>query len=207
MRIARLALVTAVVGCSGGGTSPVPPPPPPPPPVFTSVSVTPPAPTIQPGTNVQLTATPLDQNGHAMAGLPAAVWASDTSATVSVDANGLATAHVLGGPVNITGTITSGAIVHAGNSAVTVANIPNQADVTATTGLQFVPDSVDISANGSVTWTFQSVTHNVHFSPVAGAPGDIGNTANAAVGRAFTTPGVFHYTCTIHGMQGVVVVH
>ena len=84
---------------------------------------------------------------------------------------------------------------------------PAAATVTATSGLAFSPSSVSIAPGGKVTFTVQSVQHNVTFSATTGAPADIGNTANASVDRTFATAGTFAYHCTIHpGMTGTVIV-
>jgi plastocyanin len=79
--------------------------------------------------------------------------------------------------------------------------------VTATTSSQFVPSQVTIADEGQVTWTFQSVTHNVKFGGTAGAPADIGNSTSVSVSRTFSTPGEYDYLCDLHpGMNGTVVV-
>jgi plastocyanin len=52
------------------------------------------------------------------------------------------------------------------------------------------------------------VAHNVFFDAATGAPADIGGTnANVAVTRAFSTAGIYRYSCHIHpGMAGTIVV-
>jgi plastocyanin len=67
------------------------------------------------------------------------------------------------------------------------------------------PDTVAVGA--AVTYAFGSVTHNVHFAAVANAPDSIPATFNTTVVRTFTTPGTYMYTCLIHNISGVVVVH
>jgi plastocyanin len=67
---------------------------------------------------------------------------------------------------------------------------------------------VDISATGTVTWSFGQLAHNVTFGAQAGAPQNIGDSVNSDVPRTFNTTGTFGYNCTIHpGMSGTVVVH
>jgi plastocyanin len=57
-----------------------------------------------------------------------------------------------------------------------------------------------------VTYSFGSVTHNVHFDAVANAPDSIPASMNTSIGRTFTTAGTYNYHCTIHNFAGVVVV-
>lgn len=71
----------------------------------------------------------------------------------------------------------------------------------------FNPASETIPVNDSIFYKFGGVTHNVTFTPKAGAPENIGDTENATVKRAFKTAGTFDYRCTIHaGMNGKIVV-
>lgn len=80
--------------------------------------------------------------------------------------------------------------------------------VDATPSLAFTPASLIVHAGDAVNFVFGNVAHNVVFSTQAGAPADIGgNNAQVSVSRTFATPGVYHYTCTIHpGMAGTVTV-
>jgi plastocyanin len=73
----------------------------------------------------------------------------------------------------------------------------------------FDPGQVDITAGGTVTWRFGTVTHNVTFNgTAAGTPANVDNTTSANQARTFTTAGSFPYHCTLHaGMNGTVVVH
>lgn len=76
-----------------------------------------------------------------------------------------------------------------------------------TGGSSFNPATETIPVNDSIFYRFGGVTHNVTFVPRAGAPDNIGDTANATVKRAFKTVGTFDYRCTIHlGMDGTIVV-
>ena len=207
-----MLLATIVVGCGGGGGSTNPPPPP----VFTSLQVSPDTATLvgAPGTTTQLSATPLDQNGHAISGLGSATWQSSDETIATVNASGLVTSVALGGPVTITASLTSGGVTKSGTSGVTVADIPMTASVTATTGQAFTPSTVNIKAGGSVTWVFQALAHTVTFNTPAppGTPADAGTVsspyANTSISRTFSTAGTFAYHCSIHpGMTGTVVVH
>lgn len=88
----------------------------------------------------------------------------------------------------------------AGTPAAPAAN-----EIIATTGSTFNPTSLTVAKGTTVTFTFQSVEHNVVFDAVAGAPAGIGSTASSAVQRVFATAGAFGFQCTIHGgMRGTV---
>lgn len=198
------------VGCGGGGGSTVTPPPPA---VFTSLQVQPDTQTIfgAPGTQTQMSATPLDQNGHAMTGLGAATWSSSDESIATVNGSGLVTSVALGGPVTISASLTSGGVTKNGSGTVSVADFRTADTVTATTGQQFTPADVTIKAGGTVTWVFQSLAHTVTFNQPApaGTPADLGTVAspysNTKISRTFTTAGTFSYHCSIHpGMTGVV---
>lgn len=85
---------------------------------------------------------------------------------------------------------------------------PSANEVIATTSSTFNPTSLTVAKGTSVTFTFQSVEHNVVFDAVTGAPAGIGNTASSAVQRVFANAGTFGFQCTIHGgMRGSVAVN
>jgi plastocyanin len=72
---------------------------------------------------------------------------------------------------------------------------------------------VTINAGDTVRWHFSVASdglgHNVIFNPrPAGTPTDIAaETRSGSDFRVFSTPGTFHYVCTLHGsMTGDVVV-
>jgi plastocyanin len=69
----------------------------------------------------------------------------------------------------------------------------------------FSPSTVQVSANGAVTWQWNSagVEHNVTFQTTPNS----GNLTSGSFSRTFTAVGSFPYACTIHaaeGMTGVV---
>jgi plastocyanin len=79
--------------------------------------------------------------------------------------------------------------------------------VIARTGNNFDPPSLTVTVGTTVSFTFESVGHNVTFNAVNGRPADIPTTAGATVTRTFSTAGTFGYQCTIHGgMTGTIVV-
>ncbi|MBI3567367.1 MAG: cupredoxin domain-containing protein [Gemmatimonadetes bacterium] len=92
---------------------------------------------------------------------------------------------------------------YGGGTTTTAANT-----VIASAGNAFNPNSLTVAKGTDVTFTFESVTHNVTFDNVAGKPADIGNTSGTSVTRNFATAGTFGYQCTLHsGMRGTIVVN
>lgn len=68
----------------------------------------------------------------------------------------------------------------------------------------FSPRSISIRAGDRVTWTNDSITqHNVTFSSF-GSPTYM--DPGTRYGHTFASPGTYHYTCTLHGFSGTVVV-
>lgn len=80
--------------------------------------------------------------------------------------------------------------------------------VQATPAIAFQPQRVAVRVNGTITWEFGAVPHNVAFAVTAGRPADIpGLNTSTSIARTFTAPGTFPYECTLHpGMRGTVVV-
>jgi plastocyanin len=186
--------------CGGGGGSDITP-------VQTvaSVSVTGTGTSLAVGSTMQLTAVPKDANGTVLNGL-SATWSTSDQAKATVNSTGVVSG-AAAGPVTISATI-SGVV---GSTALTVTApvISANATVDATPGLVFDPAQVDITAGGTVTWRFGTVTHNVTFTgAAAGTPANIDNTTSANKAATFTTAGAYPYHCTLHaGMNGTVVVH
>jgi plastocyanin len=202
-------MAAAMFACGGSSDSPSTMGPAP---VFTSVAVTPAAPTVSVGGTTPLTATAKDQNGATFAGAPGASWMSSDTTKAKVDsATGVVTG-VADGSSTITATITSGGITHAGSQQITVITPTASGNVTATSSLAFNPHSVTIGrvgGTGTVTWTFQNVAHTVSWDsqPSGASVADIGATSSTDVGRNFTVPGTYTYHCAIHSnMSGVVIV-
>lgn len=184
-------------------------------PVLTSVRITPSSPGVTVGGTVQLTATPLDQAGQAMAGVPAAAWSTSDAARATVGATGLVTG-VAAGTAAITARITHGGVTREAAVTVTVGSTttpppsgaPSAATVT-TPGNSFSPATVTIATGGTVTWQITGSTrHNVTFSGAAPAGGNVPDTdGGGSASRTFTTAGTYNYACTRHsGMNGTVVV-
>jgi len=203
MRIAGVCMMVVAValsGCGGddgdGGTPPVTA-------VFTTLEVTPPAPTVVVGFTTTLAAAAKDQNGAAMTGLTT-TYASNDNAKATVTNAGVVTG-VAAGTARITATGVIGGVTKTANVDVTVGAAPATASVAATASSTFTPTQAVIARNGSVAWSF-AILHNVTFD-TPGSPANITDTATGSVSRTFNTAGTFAYHCTIHaGMSGSVVV-
>ena len=205
--VACSILTIAVAACGGGGDDPTPPPPTS---VFTSVSVSPATPAMVEGDTVQLAATPRDQNGAAMSGLPAATFARTAGTSVTVSGGGQVIA-VDPGASTVTATLTSGGTTRTGTSTPNVTALTTAADVAVSgAGTSFNPATVTIATGGSVTWSFTSGAnspHNVTFGTNSPPGGGIGNTNSGSGSRTFPNAGSYPYQCTQHGgMTGTVIV-
>jgi len=204
-RIATLLMVaeTGVAGCGGSGTDPNPDTP-----VLTTLEVTPATATlftVAPENAVTLSVVPKDQNGQTMAGAGTPTFSSDNGAIADVGADGTITA-VAAGTAQITASLTAGGVTKTATTTVTVQVAPAAAGVLAPQ-LAFQPAAADVSAGGTVTWTFGSIPHDVTFT-TAGAPADVPALQNGSAARTFPTNGAFGYRCTIHPqMTGAVRVH
>ncbi|HSU14293.1 Ig-like domain-containing protein [Longimicrobium sp.] len=180
-------------------------------PVLTSLSVSPSSGGVQVGGTLQLTATPRDQNGAAMSGLPAASFSTSNPAVATVSAAGVVTG-VAAGTATITATVTSGGVAKTGSAAITVTTTappPSTSTATVTTPtIAFSPPLVTIQAGGSVTWRISGATHNVTFAGPGPTGGNVPDTSpGGSATRTFPTAGTYDYQCTRHnGMTGRVVV-
>jgi len=107
-----------------------------------SVTVAPAPASVAVGATVQLTATPRDAGGNPLTGRTVSWQTSDATIAI-VDANGLVTGNVIGGPVTITATSEG----KSGTSAVTVTTIPvASVDVTPATGSIQVGATLQLTA-------------------------------------------------------------
>ena len=208
-----LMLAVPAAACGDDGED-ITPPPGGEQPVYTSLAVGPrPVPGVAVGATVQLTATPLDQNGAPMTGLSAATWASSADAVALVSPQGVVTG-VAAGTATITATLAHQGTSRSGTADVTVTAAgggggggTSSATVT-TPNLTFSPRTVTIAPGGTVTWRFSEVLHNVTFTGAEPTGGSIPNTSpGASVSRTFPTAGSYPYQCTLHsGMTGSVTV-
>lgn len=199
--VSTLALA-AVAACGGGGGSTAPP--------GTTGGTTVASVTVNGASSVALggtlalTGVVKDGSGNTLTN--AITWSSSDESIAMTRSSGVVYP-LKTGTVNINGSV--GSVTGSKSVAVTAAAAtPATAlNVAATNGNQFSPASVTIAQNGSVTFAFFSVTHNVTFASTAGAPSNVGDQGNGDVQRLFGTKGTFIYTCTIHaGMSGTVIV-
>jgi plastocyanin len=203
----NLALAVLLGACGGGGNGGTPPPPPP---VFTSLTVSAATLAMVDGDTAQLVATPRDQNGAAMTGLPAATFtlaAPSTAASVSTTGRVIALQQ---GAATVTASLTSGGVTKTATTNVNVSALSANADVTASaTGTTFAPDTVKIATGGQVTWSFPGQAHNVIWDGSVDPPsGDIPTHSNGQTeARSFPDAGLYPYHCSIHGagMNGAVI--
>jgi plastocyanin len=162
-----------------------------------------------PGARVQLSAEARDARQRAISGASGFTFSVADQGVAVINASGLLTA-ITPGTTTISSTATVNAVTVNGSSPLAVGfgtSTPTSASVSATVDNQFTPSSVTITPGGTVTWSFASVQHDVQFQPRAGAPANIGTSANTQVSRAFPTAGTFDYVCSLHaGMNGAVVV-
>jgi plastocyanin len=206
-RIATLLTVAGMgVGCggdSGSGTGP-----PPETSVLTTLEVTPATATlftVAPGNAVTLSVVAKDQDGQTMSGLGSPSFSSDNGAIASVGDDGTITA-VAAGTARITASLTAGGATATGTTTVTARVAPASAAVVAP-AIAFLPTTVDVSAGGTVSWTFESIPHDVTFT-TAGAPADVPLLQDGSASRTFPNNGSFGYRCSIHPpMTGIVHVH
>ena len=171
------------------------------PPVLTSVVVSG-GTSVAVGADLALSASPRDQNGSAITA--AISWSSSNTGLATVNAvTGVVHGVLAGGPVTITASATAGGITRTGAQLVTVTGgFPLAANVVQS-GFAFAPQSVDIAAGGTVS--FSGLTgHTVTFN--GGSPAQISgsDTGSATFGSA----GSYPYHCSIHSfMTGTVIVH
>ena len=174
---------------------------------YSSLSVTPSTPSLAVADTGRLVATPRDQYGTPMSGLPAPTFTSNAPGIASVSASGLVTG-VAPGTTTIIASLTASGATHAATATVTVMS-PQAGGATATTpNRTFSPQSLTITVGTTVTWQIQETTHNVTFIGAAPPGGNIPDTpAGNAVSRTFTAAGTYDYECTRHaGMAGRIVV-
>lgn len=198
-RIAPLLIVAGTgVGCGGSGTEPS---------VLTALEVTPADTalfTVAPGNAFTPSVVARDQHGKAMVGVGSVTYSSDDNAIADVSNSGTITA-VASGTARITASLTAGGVTKTGTTTVRAFVAPANAGVVAPAAV-FQPAIVDVSVGGTVTWTFESVPHQVTFTTI-GAPDDIPSFQDGSVSRTFPNRGTFNYQCSGPEMSGRVRVH
>lgn len=201
-----LALVVMAGACGGGDNGGITNPPS----GTTLGSIVPAATTINlnAGQRQAITMQALDANNQPIAGASGYAFSSGTPAVAVVSTAGQVTA-LATGTATITVSLTLGSVTKTATVAVQVTGqLPTTATVVAgASSNDFTPDFVAIARGGTVTWTFGQRTHTVEFAAVTGAPGNIGPSSNASIGRTFGSGGTFGYICTLHASQtGTVLV-
>jgi plastocyanin len=160
--------------------------------------------TIAVGATTQLSATPLDARGNAVAGLPVATYVSSDSTKARVSADGVVTGVAQG-----TATVTVSVQTPDGVVTTAVAVIigfPTLADMKVE-DFQFNPTIVEIAAGGQVRWTFTGSSFHTVTSTGSG-PLRSPAQGSGTYTLTFPTPGRFDFFCTIHPfMTGSVIVH
>lgn len=169
--------------------------------VFSSLALSPMEWAMPLGAFKELTATPLDQNGLPISGLPAPSFTSSDPAVAFVDESGLVTTGGEG-TVVVTAALTVDGETRTATTSISVA--PATAAVVRITADLYEPDPVDIAPGGTVIWEVGGSAHNMTFDlpPVEGniPDTDPGN----AVARTFATENDYDYECTLHGEKGRV---
>jgi plastocyanin len=201
-----LIVAETSAGCGGGGSDQGPAPGPSEG-VLTTLEVTPATGslyTVAPGNTVTLSVVAKDQDGKVMTGA-APTFSSDNAASAAVGGDGKITA-VAEGTSRITASLTMGGVTKTGTATITTIVAPASGTVTAPSRT-FLPGDLNVRAGATVTWTFESVAHNVAFSS-NGSPGGLSEFHDSSNSRVFPTSGTYNYSCEIHpGMVGVVHVH
>ena len=173
-----------------------------------SITVTPATRTLAPNQTQALTVVALDAQANPISAAPAPTFSSSNTAAATVDGAGMVRA-VAAGSATITASMVTVDGTRTATSAITVntQSFPNSAAVTIGNNF-FDPASVDITVNGTVSWTNTSgQLHNVTFATLAA--NNIPNHSTGSNTKTFSTAGTFAYECTIHGsaMSGTVIVH
>ena len=168
---------------------------------FSGVKLSPGQWAMRQGSTKALIATPVDQYGLPMTGLPPAVFRSSDPGIVSVGGAGGMQA-IAQGTATITATVTSGGVTHTATAAV---NVVSASAVIVTIGAGgYTPDRVTIAAGGTVIWEVTGSSHNMTFD-VPPNGGHIPETEPGnAIARTFPTAGDYDYECTLHGEKGRV---
>lgn len=209
-----LALALAAAACGGGGAALGPTDPgTPPEPAFAALSITPSAASLAAGSQLPLSATPLDGSGAAMTGLPAPQWRSSNPAVATVGAEGTV-AGVSPGVATITASLSAGGVSREASAEVTVTAGPAGPPSSATvTGVHdgFTPQTVTIGVGGTVTWVMtEDEEHDITWDGPAPPGGDIARLdEDERASRTFPAAGTYTYHCDHHDSRveaGTVVV-
>jgi plastocyanin len=196
VRLIPVLVVSFLAACGGsgdGGTTN-----PPPPATVSSISLSRSTALLKPTESATITATPKDASGNTVSGktvtwtvLPSAGVASITSSGSSVTITGTA---------NGTATVTASVDQKTADAHITVTtSIPTSADVAVgASGDTFTPSDADLAAGGTVTFSWNGVTHNVTWQTTPAAVSNIPDRSSGSVAVKLTQSGTYDYHCTIH---------
>jgi plastocyanin len=209
MRIAQvipLFVLGTVAACGGGGGSGGTNPPP----VATVsfVSLTRTSILLKPSETTNITATPKDASGNALSGHAVTWTVVPPTGVASITPNGASV--TISGTANGTATVTATSDSKTADAHVTVSStIPASADVAVgANGNAFTPADVDILSGGTVTFSWNGVTHNVTWLTTPASVQNIPDRSSGSVGVTLNQAGTYNYHCTIHpGMDGTITVH
>ena len=166
--------------------------------------------TIELGSVTQASVTGLDGQGNPVAlGNRTVTWTTSNPSIATISISGVATG-VGVGVVDLQVSVQDGAMPKTASVRLIVAGIPGS-PMTARVDMapqNFIPFETVIRQNGTVSFVFPTLAHNVIWDRrLSGAPPDINTTNNATVIRTFPSVGVFNYVCTLHpGMEGRIIV-
>jgi plastocyanin len=211
MRFAQLipiCVLSALAGCGGGsgdggGTTN---PPPNAPVNFVTLSKS--NALLKPSETTTITAIPKDVSGNPLAGRAVTWTVTPTTGVASIAPSGASV--TITGSANGAATVTATSETKTADVHVTVTtSIPTTAEVqVGANGDAFTPPDADIAAGGTVTFTWNGVTHNVTWQTTPTSVQNITDRSSGSVPVTLSQAGTYTYRCTIHsGMNGSVTVH
>ena len=165
--------------------------------------------TIELGSVTQATVSGRDAQGNAVAlGNRVVTWATSNASIATISNSGVASGIGVG-LVDLQVSVADGALPKTASVQLIVSSIPG-APTSARVDMlpqDFLPFETVIKQNGTVSFVFPTLDHNVIWDQRLGAPANINTTREATVVRTFPTVGVFRYVCTLHpGMEGRIIV-
>jgi plastocyanin len=211
MRIAQLIplFVLGTVGaCGGGGGDTGGTTNPPPPANVSFVALTKSTVLLKPTETTTITATPKDVSGNVLSGRTVTWTVSPTTGVANITPSGESV--TISGTADGSATVTATSEGKAADVHVTVtSSIPAAADVAVgAVGDTFNPADVDILKGGTVTFSWNGVTHNVTWLTTPTSVSNITDRSSGSVPVTLNSSGTYSYHCTIHaGMNGTITVH
>jgi plastocyanin len=200
--IAIAAFVATACGGGGdGGTNP------PPTQKLGSITAGPATINLDAGETGTVTVQARDETGAVISGASGFSFTPVNAAIAEVSSSGNILAIEEGSTV-VNVSLTRNGVTKTASVTVNVnGHLPNAKTITAGQNLVFQPNRVAIAVGGTVTFNAGAVAHNVTFEAGVFPPSfNIPTGSNWIFDRTFATAGNFNFTCTIHGMQGVVIV-